>query len=357
MNDELPALTQETAPIRINGVTYIPATIFDRRVAGVGLGVSYAWDAKAEKVTLYTESKILEFNIKTGLAYSYEEDREYAYPAALRNGMPYLPAVSACTVFDISVDFLSTDDLKYQLLRLRNGNEVLDNRMYMRSVRPLLEERANQQTLGEDGNKNPGGTGQVTPPPTVMPPEVVEEETTTNQPVYLSVRVNTATEVASLVDSLSVNGRLKAVFFFPVDRLVASDELLRELVGRGHKIGLIPTGKGIEEQLRSLQAGNDLLKHILRQRAMFVLDEGFSEETKAAMHAEAFLPWKPNITLSAGGKSDSAIYQSAMQQIEARKGRLRLLLDDQVKGGTLSSVIRQLVEDGYDLRALRETDC
>lgn len=353
INDALPELTRETTPIRIGGVTYVPYSVFDRHVTGVNLGISYAWDTKTDKITIYAIDKMLEFNIKTGLAYSHYEDREYAYLAVYRNGIPYLPAASTGSYFGLSVDFLVTEDAQYQLLRLRNGKEVLDNRMYLRTVQPLLEERSAraEQTPTPEGNNS----GQTSKPPTA-PTESTNEDTAKNQAVYVSFQLQNVQNLDGILLALAANRRVKVVFFLPPSRLAERDELLRELVGQGHKIGLIPEGTGSAAQLESLREGNRLLVHILRQKAHFVLDQGLAEETRNALAEEGLRPWAANISITAQGQNDSAVYQSTLTQITARSGKLRLLFDESLKGGTLTSILRQLQEDGYDLRALRETD-
>ncbi|MEG2000661.1 MAG: hypothetical protein RR053_04615, partial [Evtepia sp.] len=105
INDTLPDLSKETAPIRVDGITYIPCTIFDSRVVGSTLGVSYTQDRNAGTVTLYNQTQLLEYNIGTGTAFSYSDGKTYAYPAVRRNGLAYVPASTACRYFGLTCSF------------------------------------------------------------------------------------------------------------------------------------------------------------------------------------------------------------------------------------------------------------
>lgn len=356
INDEFPELNQQTEPIRVSGVTYIPWTIFDRRSTGVDLGVYSSWDVKAKKVSLYFKARVLEFDLESGTAHASDEDKDYNYQAVMRNGLPYLPAVSSCNYFGLSCSFPVTEDAKYQILRLKNGNQILNDTMFMRSVRPILEERLTKPSQSGSGSSKGGGnqsgrgtTGTSSGASSDAPGE--------NTAVYLAIRVDHAKNLDSMLNALTGNRQVKAVFFFPVSRLEECDDLLRELTGHGQRVGLIPSGNSLQAQLDSLNEGNRLLGHILRQKAFFVLSESATEEQRTGLRAEGYLPWSPNVTVSAAGRSDAAIYQSVLDKLKKKTGKVRLLLDDGMKGGTLSSALRQLREDGYDLRVFRETDC
>jgi hypothetical protein len=348
VNDELLELSVETAPIRIGGITYLPCTIFEKSVTRVDLGVYYSWNAKEQKITLFSKGRTLEFDIKAGTAYSYIEDQEYAYQAVVRNGMPYVPAAASCGYFGLGCSLLFTDDTQFQLLRIKNGNQVLDDSMFIRSARPLLEELAGKQSSSGTSNK-PGGS-------TVNNSGTSGNGIGQGTMVYFAIRADGGDNLNSIQNAMKGSRQVKGIFFFSVEKLASNDDTLRELVMSGQRVGLIAKGGTLEEQLGNLQEGNRLLKHILRQKAVFVLDEGMSAEIQEGLKAKGYLPWKANITVSSRGRSDTALYQTVLDRIGDSKGKARVLLDDNAKGGTISSILRQLREDRYDIRILRETD-
>lgn len=347
INDELPALTVETLPIRVGGMLYLPCTVFDKRVTGVDLGVYYGWHAQGETITLYSQNRRLTFDVKAGTAYSDQEDKEYAYQAIVRNGMPYVPAGSSCWYFGLKCPLLITDDNRFQVLRISNGKQVLDDNMFIRSAIPILEEKAAKYNQNTNGNQGGG---------TAVKPGSSGDETQPDAQVYLAIRMGSGQNLSAIMNAMKSSRQVKGVFFFPVEQLAAYDDTLRELVMSGQRIGLIAKGTTLEEQLGSLQEGNRLLKHILRQKAVFVLNEGLSEEMQKGLQEEGYLPWKANITLGSRGRSDSALYQAVLDRIGDSKGKARVLLDDNTKGGTVFSILRQLREEQYDIRILRETD-
>jgi hypothetical protein len=270
--------------------------------------------------------------------------------------MPYVPAAAACRYFGLGCSFLATEDAQFQLIRIKNGKQILDDDMFVRSVRPHLEERAAKynQTSGSTSNPsggNPSGGGTV-----ITPPNTSGEGSGQDVEVYLAIRVGNGAELSSIVKALKANRQVKGMFFFPVDELVEHDDLLRELISKGQRVGLIAQGTSLEEKQKSLEAGNLLLEHILRQRTAFVLDEGFSEEVKSGLSSEGYLPWRATVSVTSQNRSASSVYGTVLSKIEGSKGKARVLLDDGTKGGTLSSILRKLREDRYDIRPLRETD-
>jgi len=296
---------------------------------------------------------VLEFDIQSGTAYDFAEDREYAQQAVVRNGIPYVPAAWSCGRFGMSCTFPITDDEQFQLLRIKNGNEVIvDDNMYKRSVHPILEDRAAKFGQGEPSKPTSGQSGGIK----VDIPETSGENTSQEATVYFAIRVDGGAQLDSIFHALKRNLRVKGVFFFHNNQLASSDDFLRELVSNGHRVGLIAEGSSLEEQLHSLEEGNRLLEHILRQKASFVLNERFSEDSQQGLQESGYLLWTANITMASRSRSDAVLYQSILDRIGEKKGKARVLLDDNTKGGTLSSVLRQLQEDQYEIRSIRETD-
>ena len=75
VNDSAPELTGDSAPIWIGNTAYVPCSLFDRRVTGVSLGISYTWSKEA--VLLFAGERTLEFDINTGKAYADGGTRAY----------------------------------------------------------------------------------------------------------------------------------------------------------------------------------------------------------------------------------------------------------------------------------------
>jgi hypothetical protein len=220
--------------------------------------------------------------------------------------------------------------------------------MFIRTAKPLLEERAAKYSQKPDSTPSGNQSGENS--------ENSQDSTGAEAVVYLAVRVDGGQNLKPILNALGGSRTVKGIFFFSPEQLSSYDDILRELVSNGQRVGLIAKGASLEDQLRSLERGNELLKHILRQKAVFVLNEGLSEDIQKGLQEEGYLPWKANITVTSRNRSDSGIYQTVLNQVAGTKGKARVLLDDNTKGGTVSSILRQLRKDRYEIRAIRETD-
>ncbi len=349
IDDTCPPLNKNVEPIYVGGVPYVPYTVFDRSVGGDILGVYAAWSIEREVVTVYSKAGgTLEFDIPSGTAYSSVENQQYAFSAVVRNGMAYLPASKTCHYFGLGSVVLTSDNGKSSLLRLRSGKQSMSDQMFMHSVSSLLEDRSG--SYGQSSNNNNQSTTQT------PPPQQPEDPAGTGSSIYLGIRVQGGQQLDELINTLSGQGSLKAVFFFAPEDLAQYEAQLRRLVGNGHRVGLIPKEGTTEQQLNNLEEGQRLLKHILRQQASFVLPRAATDEQRAAIKEAGYLIWTPQVTPASAGRSDGALYQTAIDRIKTKKGKVRLLIDDGMKGGTLGSILNQCRQDGYDFRVLRETD-
>lgn len=347
IDDTCPPLNKSIEPIYVGGVPYIPYTVFDRNNGGSILEVFASWNQERESVTVYSKSGAnLEFDIPSGTAYSSYENQQYSFQAVVKNGMAYLPASKTCHYFGLGSVVLTTDDGKHTLLRIRSGKQIMSDQLFMHSVSSLLEERSGND--GQSSNNNPGNTQQ----PTTQP----EDPVGNGSGIYLGIRVENGQQIDAQINALASQSGMKAIFFFPAEDLAQYEAQLRKLTGNGHRVGLIPKEGSTVQQRNSLEEGQRLLKHILRQQASFVLPGAASEEQRAAWQESGYLLWTANVTVASAGRSDSALYQMAIDRISAKKGKVRLLIDDGMKGGTLNSVLKQCRADGFDLRVLRETD-
>lgn len=341
VNDSAPELTGDSAPIWIGNTAYIPCALFDRRITGVSLGISYTWSREA--VLLFAGERTLEFNIGTGKAYADGGTRAYDYQAVIRNGRPYVPAVNACRFFEIQTTMLYT--ASGPLLRLKDGNQELSDNLFMDAVEPLFATRLAQYNSANGGQGGTSGgkpaTGQTAPDPSDPAPG--QEKV-----VYTAVRVTEGTELSAVIAALNTRG-VKGLFFFSPEDLPGYDKALRRLVGSGHRVGLIPQGQTLKEQLGSMEEGNRLLSHILRQETLFALASGQSKEMEAGLRDAGYLLWKASVREEGQGTA------ALMKQIKNQNGRARVLLQATYGTGSLAALLGEMQEEPFDLRQPRET--
>ncbi len=341
VNDELQDSTLQTKPILVGGITYIPITVFDTRLTGVNLGVSYGWDYDKQIVSLYSKSQIMEFDLKKEKVFDYNKEVYYNYAAVVQNGIPYVPALWSCRTFGLEASFVYSFDSEFRLLRIKNGDQILSDDMYMRSVRPILEERENSYEEPEP-----------------VTPEEEPIQTPEERPdvaVYMAIQVKDGMQLSAIMTRLERSDKTNVIFFFSTSSLIQHQSDIRVLKAKGHCIGLVATGNSQQEILSDLKEGNMLLRHILRQRAFFVLDNGFSSELLIQLKNEGLIGWNPSVVINGNEKSSSEIYRTAINAVNTQHSEVRVLFDDFVKTGTLRSVLQYYEEESFETKLARET--
>jgi hypothetical protein len=341
VNDSAPELTGDSAPIWIGNTVYVPCSLFDRRVTGVSLGISYSWSSDA--ILLFSGERTLEFDISAGKAYADGGSRAYDYQAVIRNGRPYVPAVNACRFFGIQTTMLYTTS--GPLLRIKDGNQELSDKLFMDSVEPLFATRLAQYNSANSGQVgNPGGKPGTVP----TTPEPSDPVSGQEKVVYTAVRVTGGLELEGSITALNGRG-VKGLFFFSTEELSGYDKALRRLAGSGHGVGLILQGQTLQEQLENLGEGNRLLYHILRQETVFVLSTGQSAEVEAGLRDAGYLLWRANVREEGQGAS------ALIEQIKKQHGRARVLFQANNGSGSLTALLRGMQVEPFDLRQPRET--
>lgn len=348
VNDNLPEPSVYNTPIYIGEVTYIPYTAFDSRYAEVSLGISAKWYKDSGTVELSTSSTVLKFDLNNGKVSDYPNGTYFAYhPAVLKNGIPYLPAANTCGYFGLDASFRAVEGC--WLLRIKNSNAVLSDELYIQTVSSILKSRVDKYHAQEKpGSSNPGGNNN-------QPTPVEPEEPGEGGQVYLAFEVGSGAGLLATLSALQQQGNVSAIFFFEVDQLATMDTLLLEVVTQGHRVGLMNGGKSGPVSLESLTKGNDVLGRILRQRALFVLDEGFDAATKEELKGAGYLLWLSHVTAGGRGQSESGVYNGVLKDVKEKSGRIRLYFKEDVTARTVSSVLRQLKEERVTFRISRES--
>ena len=139
--------------------------------------------------------------------------------------------------------------------------------------------------------------------------------------------------------------------FFPAEEVNQCADQIRQAAGRGHKVGLIPTGNTPAQRLESVEAGSRQLAGILRQETWFVL-------SKESTLAEAgYLCWTPSLTFSSV-TDPTRTYETLVRAGEQQGSALRVLVHSQSAGGALAGVLGQLAQEqertAGELREIQE---
>ncbi len=343
VNDNLPDSSVYTTPIYVNGITYVPCTVFSSQYTGVSLGVTYHWNKNDEIVSLSSATVILDFNLSTGIVSDYPGRNQYNYqPALMRNGLPYVPATQSCNFFGLRTSYLEPDGC--HILRIKSGGEVLDDASYLQSARPILDSWIARYNAEQQPQPS-------TPDPVLPLPEAEQPGEKSN--ILLALQMEGGS-VSGLLQSLRQRNA-KAIFFFPVEQIEQNLDSMIDIINQGSRIGLIAGGGDAAAQHESIRQGAEHISLLLHQRVFFVLGDTLKDEAAAALSQEGFLLWTPRLTVKAGGRGSSQIYHAVLESLHPLKGTTRLLIADDVPAGTLSSILRQLHSEMYTLWSPSET--
>lgn len=392
VNDTLPAQSAQTTPIQHGGWVYVPVNVFSSRVTGINLGVYYGITENADSVVLYNLSgQTMTFDLANGTATTSSGEVPNPSRVVQQNGIYYVPAYAVCRYFGLTYSYYSTD--YGPLLRIKDGNAVLSDALFLNSAESIMRSWSSSYAQGSSpsgggsgsssngngtttlpggdsgGNGSGGGSssggnggtsggagsnsgtsagGDSGTNDTPIAPEIPEgADPAPTFPLTLGVRASAGVDITATLNAL-VRGGSTAVVFFPADQVAQCADQIRQAAGRGHKVGLIPTGDTGEEKVASADAGSQALAAVLRQETWFVL--GWDE----ALAEAGYLCWTPGLTLGQVN-SATAAYQTLVEAGDGRDTTLRVLVDSQQSGGALAGVLSQLVEDGDTILSPRET--
>lgn len=325
VNDTLVPQSSQTTPIQSGGWVYIPVTALSSRVTGVNFGVYYGIAENNESLTLYNLSgKNMTFYLTDGTATAEGADPPVPSKVIRRNGNYYVPAYAVCQYFGLIYSFETTE--YGPLLRIKDGKAILGDALFINSTASMMRSRYNayQASL----------------------PVPEPEKPAPKFSLYLGVRGSAGTDMTALFNGLA-NVRASAVVFFPAESVADCAEQIRQAAGRGHRVGLIPSGDTPEARLASVQKGAALVEKILRQEVWFVL--GSDQELAEA----GYLCWSAGYNTASSGTA-TQLYDGMVKYGENRKN-VRILLDSRAGGANLAAALRQMGQDGDTFLIPRET--
>ncbi len=336
LNDTLAPQSVQTTPVQHSGWIYVPVTVFNSRVTGINFGVYYGFTNNNESLIFYNLSgKNLTFDLVNGTATAVGSDPPVPDKVLWSNGTCYVPAYALCRYFGLTYSFYTTD--YGPLLRIKDSSAVLSDSMFLSSAASMMRSRYNSAF--------PAQPEQTTPTtPEVQQPEVTPEEPAPKFSLYLGLRATG--DITPALNALA-NVNAAAVVFFHAESVVQDRDQIRQAAGRGHKVGIIPSGDTDQDKLDSVRQAADQLARILRQETWFVLDDS------QTLAEAGYLCWTPTHSANVNG-SATQLYDAIVDRGENNSG-LRVLLDTRITGSITAGVLNQLREDGDTFLYPKET--
>ncbi len=195
------------------GIVYVPAKVFST------FGVYYNYFDSKSTAMLYNTSKQIYFELTSGNSYdSY--NNTYSVSATYKNGQIYVPVAWVCQYFGLYYSYIGGNGYG-DIVRIKNGAEVLTDSEFLDAANSLMRSRYNEYY------------GMVTPvSPT--PSQPVPSDEIKGKSVSLSF-IGLPTD--KMLDSLD-NYSAKVCFFVTADEVLKSPDIIRQICGSGHSIGV-----------------------------------------------------------------------------------------------------------------------
>ena len=334
VNDHLVPLTMDTMPAWVNGVLYVPATVFDSAVTGANLGVYCNQSSTNNTITLYSLRRMLVFDLSRGVAYDYHSGENLPSRAVNRNGRFYLPVEMVCDFFGLEDTYNYT---RYgYLVRIKSDAAWLNDADFMDAasgpMSSALQEILRQQTSD-------------TPPPVRQEPENEPQAPKNRAQICLGFRCETGEGLEQILDRLDRES-VRGIFFVDSEVLTARDDLIRRIVGSGHSIGLLAEEESASAGGRKLGQANRMLAHVARTAATAALVPDAQRQT---LEQEGWVCWQQTVNgLPRENERSAAYAQRIVRAIGSRRGVVSITLDDSAAiAEALPVLLQQLKQEEY----------
>lgn len=343
LNDRLPANTAEVTPIEVDGVMYIPYTVFDKTVTETDLGV-YASQSRTDSnytVTVYSFNGLLTFDLNANTCVDREGTTK-SMRAVIRNSRVYLPASAVCSYFGLGYALYATS--YGNLLRITNGNEEFEGFSFLTVAADWMVHRYNEYLQGITSQTVtiPAVTATPTPTATVRP-------TTEDVEVFLAFDCGTGTGLSDIITQLDARG-WQGIFFFSADEIVTYDDEIRRMVATGHAVGLSTQGETWEEIEESLLEGSELLEVVARIQPHMVLTD--QEDYLVDLVGAGWTCWQTNVDgLHKEGETTATMAYRITQNLDVKTQWGQVLMDDSLTTAVaLSSILSTVYREGYEVK-------
>ena len=294
VNDSFLPLSSSTMPVRRGGAQYVPYSVFSGT-----LGISGSYNSSDQVLTLSNGETSLRFDLSRGTVYD-QNMNSYTTPAYWINSTIYVPVKLVCGKFNLTY---SNIPAAAPILRICNSSASLSDSSFVSSstntIRSMLD-AYNGQSSSSSGSSRPSGSDSDSIPTPIDPTTGQPTDTPVMKPsaVYLAYVGAPGKNTEAILDALDAAG-MKGAFFVPADGTALDEDLLRQIVGRGHTVGftLLSSALTMPEKLR---VANDTLFHATGTVSHLVCISDGSEHLSATQpvsytHLYPTPTWTPTV--------------------------------------------------------------
>ncbi len=221
LNDRLVPYEEALAYTQ-SGIVYVPASVLSE------FGIYASLNTENGIAAVYSSAHQLYFDTVNG-GVEDEDATEYSASSLARGSILYVPARFVSEFFGLGYSFMY-DTGNGSVCRITDSNVVLDDDSFMSAAESQLESRYNSYVESLSGAADEGDEDGD---------DADENETT----LYLSFQGLPNSELLDLL----TQREQRATFFLSASHISGEPDIVRELVGMGHEIGILCVGEPATE--------------------------------------------------------------------------------------------------------------
>lgn len=348
VNNSVTPLTSDTMPFWSGGTLYVPYSIFDGSLngIGVGLGLYTSYNRDSRTVTLFNLRQTLIFDLNSGTCRDDVTGTTYISRAIMRGGRPYLALGTVCSHFGLEYSYSQLPDIPQGfLVRIKGSGTAMSDADFIDAARNVINNRLREytQSLNPAESTDPG-PNTSTPSSPGGTATVGQDDTA----AYLAFRCETQAGLTDILDTLSGNGCWAVFFLTP--QLLEEGDLVRRILGDGHSVGILVDGG---EAFLMLEAGSLALERAACARTTMVYAAGRPE----ALEERGWVCWRETALL----QPDDAVNPNSFASGAVRRlGKENKSVYVTLEGGEntarmLPALLRQLDRENYIVSVPMET--
>lgn len=347
VDEKVLELTAENMPIRYNGAMYLPYTVFKEPL----LKVFYSYNPSDYSLTVFNASKVLTFNLNTGIA--FDQEKQYTQRALLTGGSVYIPVAFICEQFGWRWTYLDTGPA----VRIITSASKVSNELFEHIAEDHMSQMlAAYNQARQSAAPQQSGSAAVSASPSVQ----------SRREAYITFDGGPDESTQKILNALDKYG-YQAAFFLDGEALAQQDAVLRRLYGSGHTLGLLyraPDGASqtASDLLAQFAAANDALDRVLLTRTHLVrLHAGSqawsgSETAFDELVAAGYRYWDWNVSDSENlALSAQKLASRVITRLEkTRNAVIRLNMGEQT-AQALPRILAYLSEEDWVIRSITES--
>ncbi len=340
VNDRPLDLNDETMPVKIGDVYYVPISVFSQYT----LSTYATYDREKRTAAIYSDDRSISFELGSGNTYD-NRGRSYGFQAIYYNSGVYVPAINVCQFFGFKFSAYSNSIAMF--LRIRSSASVISDDDFARLSALKMQSMLNQYL---SSRSSPASPSVPSLSPYFPSPSVPESSPAVSKYAYVHLSVRgIGGDTERMLDLLSYYD-YSACFFVTADEIQKNPDLIRRIAGSGHSIGIICSG----DLSYDYGKASSLLRDAAMVKSIIVsLDCKLTPELETAAKNRGLIIWNDS-EMNVMGYNYFADSGAIGRLLENAEGRLDLSFSD----GSLTlfrEALRLIYLNDYAVKTICET--